>query len=87
MNIYFTSTEKADQNLEIISALQTWAADVVSPNQIIGWYGLSGNTVPAMYGHYRSLIANYNRHAFFRLRIPLRIVLMIGRRSLILLLA
>ncbi|TQB73018.1 hypothetical protein MPDQ_006268 [Monascus purpureus] len=64
-NIYFTSTENADQNLEIMSALQTWAADVVSPNQIIGWYGLSGNTIPAMYGHYRSLIANYSRHAFF----------------------
>ena len=64
-NIYFTDTRTGDRNLEIMSALQTWAADVVPTGQIIGWYGLSGNTIPALYDHYRRLIANHTQHAFF----------------------
>ncbi|KAL2856098.1 hypothetical protein BJX68DRAFT_263593 [Aspergillus pseudodeflectus] len=63
--IYFTSTSTADRYLEIMSTLQTWAAEVVPADQIIGWYGLSGNTVSSLYGHYRSLIANHSNHAFF----------------------
>lgn len=64
-DLYFKNTSTADLNLQILSALQTWAADVVAPGQIIGWYGLSGNTLPALYDHYRSLIANHSDHAFF----------------------
>ena len=64
-NIYFTDTETGDRNLNIMSSLQTWAADVAPPGEIIGWYGLSGNTIPALYDHYRSLISNHSNHAFF----------------------
>ncbi|KAL4862066.1 hypothetical protein BDV12DRAFT_203405 [Aspergillus spectabilis] len=64
-DLYFTSTSTADLNLDLLSTLQTWAAQVVPPNQIIGWYGLSGNTLPSLYDHYRSLIANHTNHAFF----------------------
>ncbi|KAL3493986.1 hypothetical protein BJX62DRAFT_234844 [Aspergillus germanicus] len=63
--IYLTSTSTADRYLEIMSTLQTWAAEVVPADQIIGWYGLSGNTLSSLYGHYRSLIANHSSHAFF----------------------
>ncbi|KAJ5654394.1 hypothetical protein N7490_001397 [Penicillium lividum] len=63
--IYFTSTSTADLHLEMMSTLQTWAADVIPSGQIIGWYGLSGNTISSLYDHYRSLIANYTSHAFF----------------------
>ncbi|KAJ9133323.1 Aldolase-type TIM barrel [Pleurostoma richardsiae] len=64
-DLYFTSESTADRHLEILSALQTWAADVLPEGQIIGWYGLSGNTIPELYDHYRSLIANHSHHAFF----------------------
>ncbi|KAJ6123867.1 hypothetical protein N7471_011184 [Penicillium samsonianum] len=64
-DLYFTSTSTADLYLEIMSTLQTWAADVIPADQIIGWYGLSGNTIPSLYPHYRSLIANHSNHAFF----------------------
>ncbi|KAL3961109.1 hypothetical protein ACCO45_006226 [Purpureocillium lilacinum] len=64
-NIYLTSASTADHNLEVMKTLQTWAADVLPEGQIIGWYGLSGNTAASLYGHYRSLIANHSAHAFF----------------------
>jgi hypothetical protein len=64
-DLYFTDESTADLYLEILSTLQTWAAEVVPSGQIIGWYGLSGNTIPSLYGHYQSLIANYSSHAFF----------------------
>ncbi|OOQ90784.1 hypothetical protein PEBR_02544 [Penicillium brasilianum] len=64
-DLYFTSTSTADTNLQILSTLQTWAAEVIPSGQIIGWYGLSGNTLSSLYGHYQSLIANYSNHAFF----------------------
>ncbi|KAJ5925171.1 hypothetical protein N7454_007810 [Penicillium verhagenii] len=64
-DLYFTSTSTAALYLEIMSTLQTWAADVIPEGQIIGWYGLSGNTISSLYGNYRSLIANYSNHAFF----------------------
>lgn len=64
-DLYFTNETTADLYLEILSTLQTWAAEVVPAGQIIGWYGLSGNTIPILYGHYQSLIANYSNHAFF----------------------
>ncbi|KAJ5762905.1 hypothetical protein N7533_001586 [Penicillium manginii] len=64
-DLYFTSTSTADLYLEIMSTLQTWAADVIPEGQIIGWYGLSGNTISSLYDHYRSLISNYTNHAFF----------------------
>ncbi|EXJ77551.1 hypothetical protein A1O3_09778 [Capronia epimyces CBS 606.96] len=64
-DLYFKNASTADLNLHILSALQTWADEVVSPGQIIGWYGLSGNTLPTLYDHYRSLIANHSAHAFF----------------------
>lgn len=64
-NLYFTSTSTADLYLRIMSTLQTWAADVIPEGQIIGWYGLSGNTIPSLYDHYRSLISNHSNHAFF----------------------
>lgn len=64
-NIYLSSASTADRNLQVMSTLQTWAAQVLPEGQIIGWYGLSGNTIPQLYGHYRSLIANHSDHAFF----------------------
>lgn len=64
-DLYFNDASTADLHLEIMSTLQTWAADVVPDDQIIGWYGLSGNTISSLYDHYRSLIANYTNHAFF----------------------
>ncbi|KAJ5304322.1 uncharacterized protein N7443_003982 [Penicillium atrosanguineum] len=64
-DLYFNDDSKADLYLEIMSTLQTWAADVIPSGQVIGWYGLSGNTVSGLYDHYRSLIANYSSHAFF----------------------
>ncbi|KFZ24800.1 hypothetical protein V502_00722 [Pseudogymnoascus sp. VKM F-4520 (FW-2644)] len=64
-DLYLNKDSTADLNLEIMSTLQTWAADVIPKEQIIGWYGLSGNTNTELYGHYRSLIANHTHHAFF----------------------
>ncbi|KAJ5625193.1 hypothetical protein N7510_001502 [Penicillium lagena] len=64
-DLYFTSESTADLYLEVMSTLQTWAADVIPEGQIIGWYGLSGNTVSSLYDYYRSLIGNYSNHAFF----------------------
>ncbi|KAJ5537807.1 hypothetical protein N7494_007286 [Penicillium frequentans] len=64
-DLYFTDDSTADLYLEIMSTLQTWASDVIPSGQIIGWYGLSGNTIVGLYDHYRSLIANYSDHAFF----------------------
>ncbi|KAF3385136.1 hypothetical protein F1880_001808 [Penicillium rolfsii] len=63
--LYFTSASTADLYLQTMSTLQTWAADVIPEGQIIGWYGLSGNTISSLYGHYRQLISNYSNHAFF----------------------
>ncbi|PMB67701.1 hypothetical protein BM221_005869 [Beauveria bassiana] len=57
-NIYLKSAETADANLATMQTLQTWAAAVLPrEGQIIGWYGLAGNTPPARFGHYRALIA------------------------------
>lgn len=64
-DLYFTAESTADLHLEILSALQTWAADVLPDDQIIGWYGLSGNTLPQLYDHYKELITNHSNHAFF----------------------
>ena len=64
-NVYLTSASTADHNLEAMKTLQTWAAQVLPKGQIIGWYGLSGNTATSLYGHYRDLIANHSAHAFF----------------------
>lgn len=64
-NLYFSDESTADRYLEMLSTLQTWAADVVPTGQIIGWYGLPENTIPQLYGHYRRLIANHTKHAFF----------------------
>jgi hypothetical protein len=64
-DLYFDDESTADLYLEIMSTLQTWAADMIPRGQIIGWYGLPGNTAPTLYDHYRSLIANYSNHAFF----------------------
>ncbi|KHN98127.1 uncharacterized protein MAM_03888 [Metarhizium album ARSEF 1941] len=64
-NIYLNSPSTADHNLEVMKTLQTWAAQVLPSRQIIGWYGLSGNTAASLYGHYQRLIANYSAHAFF----------------------
>ncbi|KAH0597422.1 hypothetical protein MHUMG1_04800 [Metarhizium humberi] len=64
-NIYLTSPSTADHNLEVMKTLQTWAAQVLPSDQIIGWYGLSGNTAASLYGHYQGLIANHSAHAFF----------------------
>lgn len=64
-NIYFGSAATADANLATMQKLQTWAADILPPSQIIGWYGLAGNTPASLFGHYRALIANHSNHAFF----------------------
>lgn len=64
-NIYLSSASTADHNLEVMKTLQTWAAQVLPNDQIIGWYGLAGNTIPSLYPQYRSLIANHSNHAFF----------------------
>ncbi|RMZ80822.1 hypothetical protein DV737_g2877, partial [Chaetothyriales sp. CBS 132003] len=64
-DLYFNNVSNADQTLQTLSVLQTWAAEVVPADQIIGWYGLTGNTIPDLYDHYRSLIANHSAHAFF----------------------
>jgi hypothetical protein len=64
-NIYLSSSSTADHNLLAMKTLQTWAAQVLPRDQIIGWYGLSGNTAASLYGHYRDLIANHSNHAFF----------------------
>jgi hypothetical protein len=64
-DLYFNNESTADLYLEVLSTLQTWAAEVVPSGQIIGWYGLSGNTIPQLYSYYQSLIANYSDHAFF----------------------
>ncbi|KAH8707316.1 hypothetical protein HC256_010592 [Beauveria bassiana] len=64
-NIYLSSAATADANLATMQTLQTWAAAVLPRGQIIGWYGLAGNTPPALFGHYRKLIANHSSHALF----------------------
>ncbi|ATY59982.1 hypothetical protein A9K55_006290 [Cordyceps militaris] len=64
-NIYLSSAATADANLATMQKLQTWAADVLPRDQIIGWYGLAGNTPASLFGYYRALIANHTRHAFF----------------------
>ncbi|KAM3472597.1 hypothetical protein MY8738_008771 [Beauveria namnaoensis] len=66
-NIYLKSAATADANLATMQTLQTWAAAVLprEEGQIIGWYGLAGNTPPALFGHYRKLIANHSSHALF----------------------
>ncbi|KAM3504259.1 hypothetical protein MY11210_008417 [Beauveria gryllotalpidicola] len=64
-NIYLDSAETADANLATMQTLQTWAAAVLPAGQIIGWYGLAGNTPEALYEYYQALIANHSSHAFF----------------------
>ncbi|TQV92009.1 hypothetical protein IF1G_09081 [Cordyceps javanica] len=64
-NIYLGSAATADANLATMQKLQTWAAEVLPAGQIIGWYGLAGNTPASLFGHYRALIANHSSHAFF----------------------
>lgn len=64
-SLYLDSASTADGHLEAMKRLQTWAARVLPEGQIIGWYGLAGNTAAPLYGHYRSLIANHSSHAFF----------------------
>ena len=64
-NIYLDSPSTAAANLAAMEALQTWAAEILPANQLIGWYGLAGNTPLSLYGYYQSLIANHSNHAFF----------------------
>ncbi|ERS97685.1 hypothetical protein HMPREF1624_05856 [Sporothrix schenckii ATCC 58251] len=63
--LYFNNAATADINLLWLSTLQTWAAQVLPANSIVGWYGLVGNTNTAFYDHYRTLIANHTPTAFF----------------------
>ncbi|EED18694.1 hypothetical protein TSTA_124220 [Talaromyces stipitatus ATCC 10500] len=58
-DIYFTNESTADLYLEILSSLQTWAAEVIPPGQIIGWYGLSHAFFPSAYT-FSSSISTWN---------------------------
>lgn len=63
-DLYLTSTQTANHNLEVMLTLQTWASEEFD-NERIGWYGLAGNTNVDLYDAYRQLIANRSNHAFF----------------------
>lgn len=63
--LYLNDAATADQDLEWLATLQTWAADVIPAGSVIGWYGLVANTNTALYGHLRTLVANHTPTAFF----------------------
>lgn len=64
-SLYLTGdpTTAAD-HLARLAQLQSWARQA-APTQLIGWYGLSGNTTTANQGLYRQLIAQDRNTAFF----------------------
>ncbi|GLW70981.1 hypothetical protein Kpho02_32800 [Kitasatospora phosalacinea] len=64
-SLYLTGTAAtAADHLNRLATLQSWARQV-APNQLIGWYGLLGNTATAHQGLYRQLIAQDRNTAFF----------------------
>ncbi|MFB7513505.1 discoidin domain-containing protein [Streptomyces sp. NPDC056144] len=62
--LYLNSTTTAADHYARLLQLQTWAREV-APGQVIGWYGLLGNTTSANYPYYRKLIAADPNTAFF----------------------
>ncbi|MFJ4675865.1 discoidin domain-containing protein [Kitasatospora sp. NPDC088783] len=64
-SLYLTGdAATAADHLNRLATLQTWARQV-APTQLIGWYGLLGNTATAHQGLYRQLIAQDRNTAFF----------------------
>jgi F5/8 type C domain len=64
-NLYLNgSASAAAANLAELQQLQSWAR-AVAPTQVIGWYGLLGNTSSANYSRYQQLIAQDPNTAFF----------------------
>ncbi|RMZ84378.1 hypothetical protein DV738_g614, partial [Chaetothyriales sp. CBS 135597] len=64
-DLYLNNGSTVADHLARLSALQTWAAQVLPHGSLIGWYGLAGNTPPAYYSYYQELIANHSNTAFF----------------------
>ncbi|RMD40902.1 hypothetical protein DV735_g4233, partial [Chaetothyriales sp. CBS 134920] len=64
-DLYLNDGSTVADHLARLSALQTWAADVLPEGSLIGWYGIAGNTPAAYYSYYRRLIANHSNTAFF----------------------
>ncbi len=58
------SAASAAANLSDLEQLQAWAV-AVAPGQVVGWYGMIGNTSSAYYGDYQQLIAQDPDPAFF----------------------
>lgn len=64
-SLYLTGTAAtAADHLNRLATLQSWARQV-APTQLIGWYGLLGNTATSYQGLYRQLIAQDRNTAFF----------------------
>ncbi|MFJ9690716.1 discoidin domain-containing protein [Kitasatospora sp. NPDC101183] len=64
-SLYLTGdAATAADHLARLAQLQSWARQA-APTQLIGWYGLLGNTSAANQGLYRQLIAQDRNTAFF----------------------